>query len=65
MCGEPLAWLGAVIIPNAENGDAEAHIDSIDDAAPFGFDDEDAITKLELSIHRSARIAMWGSPRSF
>ena len=65
VCGKPLAWLGAVIISDAENGDAEARIDSVDDAEPFGFDDKDTIAKLELSIHRSASIAMLGPPGSF
>ena len=65
VCGKPSPWLGAVIIPDAENGDAEARIDSIDDAAPFGFEDKDTIAKLELSIHRCASIAMCGPPGSF
>lgn len=58
LCGKPSAWLGPVIIPDAENGNAEARIDSIDDAAPFGFDDMDAIAKFELAIHRGAFMAM-------
>jgi len=52
-----LAWLRAVIIADAENGDAEATIDNIDDDAPSGFDDMDGIAELEPSIHRSASIA--------
>jgi len=57
--GKPFACLRAVIILDVEDGDAETGIDSIDDSAPFGFDDVDRIAKLELSIHWSASMAIW------